>query len=510
MMTIYEKEALFDQLDEDFSQIKRFICDAVGQVELHDVEREVFRQLQVLGRQLLSSFVQLYGTGYESDGFLERGSGLKMRYKGRQSVSYLSIFGPIQISRAAYAHADGGYFYPLDEQLSMPGHKYSYLLLKWLGQDAAHHDFRQAVARFNQIFDLSLFPSLPQRLGGEIAEYVASFYDEQAAPDQDMEGSHLALSADCKGVRILKSERTDATSGMTPCARRGRGEKPSIKKDAVVVTDFSFDPEARHAKEIVKGLLNQFTQKEKDQAQKDRQKRKAMGLSLPREPIHKHVFATMAGKKDAFEHLMRHVHKRDPTLEKPIIALVDGEPALEHRLKECLEAYNMTHRLDAIILDIIHATEYLWDVATCLYGEKNKKRTDWVTDKLYALTNSPVGYLIGALRQMMTKNKTRLSASQKQVLKKTITYFDNHRHMMDYATYLKKGYPIATGVVEGTCGSLVKDRMEQSGMRWSIHGAQAVLAQRAVVKNGDWNAFWNFYIDSEHHRLYPQEYQRAA
>ena len=113
MMTIYEKEALFDQLDEDFSQIKRFICDAVGQVELHDVEREVFRQLQVLGRQLLSSFVQLYGTGYESDGFLERGSGLRMRYKGRQSVSYLSIFGPIQISRAAYARADGGYFYPL-------------------------------------------------------------------------------------------------------------------------------------------------------------------------------------------------------------------------------------------------------------------------------------------------------------------------------------------------------------------------------------------------------------
>ena len=56
MMTIYEKEALFDQLDEDFSYIKRFICDAVGQVELHDVEREVFRQLQVLGRQLLSSF----------------------------------------------------------------------------------------------------------------------------------------------------------------------------------------------------------------------------------------------------------------------------------------------------------------------------------------------------------------------------------------------------------------------------------------------------------------------
>ena len=67
-----------------------------------------------------------------------------------------------------------------------------------------------------------------------------------------------------------------------------------------------------------------------------------------------------------------------------------------------------------------------------------------------------------------------------------------------------------TGVVEGTCGSLVRDRMEQSGMRWSIDGAQAVLVQRAVVKNGDWNDFWNFYIDSERDRLSPVEYNRAA
>ena len=349
-MTIYEKEALFDQLDEAFSQIKRFVCQAAGQVEVHEVEGKVFRQLQDLGRHFLSRFVQLCGTGYEANGFKEQGKGQKMRYKGCQSVSYLSIFGSIPIRRAAYARADGSYFYPLDEHLNLPAHKYSYLLLKWLAQDAAQHDFRQAVARFNQIFGLSLSASLPQRLGGEIAAYVTPFYDAQPAPDQDLEGSHLAMSADCKGVRILKSERAEGAVGTPACARRRRGEKPSLKKDAVVVTDFSFYPQARTAQEIVKGLLNQFTQKEKDQARKNRQKRTALGLCHPREPIHKHVFATMAGKKDAFEHLMRHVKKRDPTLEKPIIALVDGEPALEHRLKECLEAYNMTHRLDAIML----------------------------------------------------------------------------------------------------------------------------------------------------------------
>ena len=147
--------------------------------------------------------------------------------------------------------------------MNLPAHKYSYLLLKWLAQDAAQHDFRQAVARFNQIFDLSLSASLPQRLGDEIAAYVTPFYDAQPAPDQDLEGSHLAMSADCKGVRILKSERAEGALDTPACARRRRGEKPSLKKDAVVVTDFSFYPQARTAQEIVKGLLNQFTQKEK-------------------------------------------------------------------------------------------------------------------------------------------------------------------------------------------------------------------------------------------------------
>ena len=62
-----------------------------------------------------------------------------------------------------------------------------------------------------------------------------------------------------------------------------------------------------------------------------------------------------------------------------------------------------------------------------------------------------MGYLIGGLRQRLTKNRDRLTSSQKKTLEKTITYFENHRDMMHYDVYLNKGYPIATGVVEGTC-----------------------------------------------------------
>ena len=512
MSTMYEKEALFESLDETFTEIKAYVEGAIGHEELHEVEQHLFRQVLGLGRGFMETFIALSGTGYEADNPPLCEAGRPMKYKGTKAEGspYMSIFGEMRIYRASYAHPEGGRVYPIDAKLNLPAHKYSYLLLKWLQASSADQDFQSAVDRFNEIFDFSFFPELPQRQGLSLSESVESFYDQVEAPPVEEEGSHIALSADCKGVRILKSEREDAKADSDAKARRGKGEKPGIKKDAVVVTDFSFDPEARDSEEIVKGLLNLFTEKEKEKEKQERQRRTEEGIGKPRAPHNKHVFATLDGKKSAFEHLLDHVQKRDPKGQKPLIGLLDGEPALEDRLLEELEARNLMDRLDALILDIIHASEYLWDVGTALYGEKGSKRIKWIEEKLYALLDGKVGYLIGGLRQRVTKNQNRLTKPQEKALSKTITYFDNHKHMMHYDVYLKAGYPISTGVVEGTCGSLVKDRMEQSGMRWSIVGAQAVLAQRAVVKNGDWNDFFDFFIDSERDRLYPTVYERSA
>lgn len=510
MRTIYEKESLFESLEDTFTQIKAYVVGAIDQEELHEVEQHLFRQMQRLGHGFLEVFVRLSGTGYEAGNPPLCEDGQPMEYKGTQAQGspYMSIFGEIRILRAAYAHPEGGRIYPIDTQLNLPAHKYSYLLLKWLQVSSADQDFRSAVDRFNEMFDFSFFPDLPQRQGIPIAEYVEPFYDQVQAPAPQSEGSHLALSADCKGVRILKREREDAEDEAPAKARRGKGEKPGIKKDAVVVTDFSFDPEMRQPEEIVKGLLKLFTEQEKAQQKQDRKRRREAGLPEPRQPFNKHVFATLEGKKAAFDHLLDHVQKRDPEGQKPLIVLLDGDPYLEDGLLKELEARGMKNRLEARILDVIHASEYLWDISTALYGEKSPDRIRWMEKKLYALLESKVGYLMGGLKQIHTKNA--LTPHQEKVIEKALIYFENHRHMMDYAVYLEKGYPIATGTVEGTCGSLVKDRMEQSGMRWSIVGAQAVLSQRAVVKNGDWNAFWAYLIDSERERLYPTVYQRTV
>jgi len=102
---------------------------------------------------------------------------------------------------------------------------------------------------------------------------------------------------------------------------------------------------------------------------------------------------------------------------------------------------------------------------------------------------------------MSVKNK--LSKSKQKALAQAITYLENNRRFMKYDTYLSAGYPIGSGVVEGACRHVVKDRMEQTGMHWRIPGAQSILHLRALYLNGDWETFQQYRIEQQCQRLYP-------
>src|SRR5207247_1987278 len=94
------------------------------------------------------------------------------------------------------------------------------------------------------------------------------------------------------------------------------------------------------------------------------------------------------------------------------------------------------------------------------------------------------------------------STTQRQAVRRTVGYYQRNLPYMRYDDYLARGWPIGTGVVEGACGHLVKDRMQQAGMRWTQPGAQAVLDLRAVRLNGDWDAYWQFHRQERHQRRY--------
>lgn len=501
MSAIYDIELMKSNSKKIFSELLTYTTDAVCTTELHDFEKNVFEQLQKLGLALMKNFIANSGTGYDAHNPPVNETNQPLRYKGSKESPYFSIFGELTIKRARYQTDAGSYYYPLDSQLNLPAQKYSYLLQKWLQASAVQTNYQKAAELLNEIFDHKLYACTSQRIGKKVSNHVDEFNDQAPAPALESEGSHLGISADGKGIRMLPSERNNDNPDQSQQPRLGRGEKRGTKKQSTVTVDFSFNPASRTAEDIVASLLKERgkTQKETDTVSEKETARTA---------CNKHVRATLDGKENAMNYLMQRMIKRDPSNTKPIIALIDGDNSQHRALDKALKKYKLYRRLDATILDIIHVAEYVWAVGTALNGEYNDKRLPWIREKLLAILQGNVGRVIGGFKQMITKQTT--TSAQKHILQRTITYFENHREMMKYHIYLEKGYPIATGLVEGTCNCLVKDRMEQSGMRWSKQGATAILKQRAVRLNNDWQSFWDSFMSSQKNLLYPESYRVAA
>ncbi|HLB48527.1 MAG TPA: hypothetical protein VJL59_16090 [Anaerolineales bacterium] len=153
-----------------------------------------------------------------------------------------------------------------------------------------------------------------------------------------------------------------------------------------------------------------------------------------------------------------------------------------------------------LVLDIIRVLEHPWRVGTALYGETDPGRSEWVrTQPLDILPSRAEAFIAG-----LEDKASRLSPTSQaaRALQRVAGYLQRNLPYMDYVRYLKKGWPIGTAVIEGACRHLVKDRMEFSGMGWTVTGAQALLALRAVHENDDWEAFHRFRRQRRDQQLY--------
>jgi hypothetical protein len=275
-------------------------------------------------------------------------------------------------------------------------------------------------------------------------------------------------------------------AGDAPRRKRlKKGEKNGQKRMACVGGVYSVAPFPR----TVEDVLNEILRKEK-QEQRPQPQDKRLRAVLTREVNGKEVNA-----KDAvFDWLAKEVEQRDPHEQRTVVAVMDGESKLRD-----LQELKISRAVG--ILDIWHVTEYLWELAYCFHREGSDEAEAFVESYLRKLLEGKVSRVIGGIRQMATKRE--LSTSKWEKVEDCLTYFAARCEYMKYDEYLAAGYPIGSGVVEGACRHLVKDRMEQTGMRWRIAGAQAILSLRAIYVNEDWNAFHADRIQTEQRKLYP-------
>jgi hypothetical protein len=456
---------------------------------IHQAEEIIFRDLLVIGRWLLQAFLDMAGTGDVGPTLLVAGDSPSdpdqelPRLDPPRKRPYLSIFNEIDIERTCYGH-DRVEAAPLDARLHLPQRQYSYLLQQWLGAFVVDDAHAEAIRKLGTILGLEITVRASEDLNREQASDVEVFQDRLPVPEAAEEGPLLVVTADCKGVPLVRKALPPDEASDTPLPklahpRRGKGEKANKKKMAAVGAVYTIEPFVRTADDVIEEVM-----------------RKKAGERRPR-PQKKRVRAELlVGKVALFLWLADEVIRRNPHGSKPVIFLSDGERALHDRQGEYLPEDTVC------ILDLFHVMERLWKVAWCLFEEKTQKREahQWVEERLKRLLEGKVDAVIRGMRYQATQRG--LKGPKRKPVVDAAEYFAGNRDRMKYDEYLAAGYPIGSGVVEGACRHLVKDRMERTGMRWLPSGAQAMLDLRATYLNGEWDAFWDFHMLQEDQRLY--------
>jgi hypothetical protein len=484
-MMVTEQAALKAQ--EQFEQIQNFIGQAVQDGRRIDsVERDLMRYLLALGYSLLSSYVAQQGDGDVGSDVTTPEGDTARRLPERHDRRYVSIFGELTIPRVVYGTREGQKieWVPLDERLGLPDGDFSYVLEDWSQRLCLKESFAEAGQSLEMLLGLRLGTRALEQMNRAVASYARSFQDTLEPPPAIEEGPLMVVTADGKGVPMRRPE-AEEEEGPKPHHRRGKGEKANKKRMACVGAVYSIEPFVRKAEDIIDEVL-------RDKKAKER----------PR-PQYKHVWAELTrefedeppvtAKEGLFCHLTGELTARNLGHDRPVICLMDGERAL-------WDAQAVYFPEAVGVLDLFHVLERLWAVAHCFHKEGSDESKEFVEQRLRDLLQGRVGYVINGLRRRLKAEK--LSGPRRKVVRSAVEYLENNKAHMRYDEYLAAGYPIGSGVAEGACRHLVKDRMEQTGMRWTMEGAQAMLHVRALYLNDQWEEFLEHRVEKEQTRLY--------
>jgi len=478
-------QALLDK----FAEILGFVQTTFQQGRTaHEVETGLWERMLKLGRSVFGAWLDLFGDGDAGDRMvLEDGREVR-RLEALHRREIQNVFGLFELYRAVYATREGQKIeaVPLDKRLGLPQGKYSYLLQDWDQALAVEMPYATVSAALTRILGFTQSVHTLERHQREMATAVEAFWQERPTPTAEKEGELLVCTADGKGVPMRGGAK--APKGVEPPSTSGI--RPGTKKMALVGAVYTVDRFVRTPAEVLEALFQEAP----------------VGLPPARpRPCFKYVRAalqrddrdcTEPQTQTIFGWMAEQVRQRIAD-DMPAILLMDGQESLwkagwAYLPKELAEVTE--------ILDLLHALGYLWEAAALFYPNASDARA-FVKEQARRMLDGKIAAVIHALRWLGTRHK--LKAKRRETLKRICGYFHNNAHRMAYDVYLEHGFPIASGVIEGACRCVVKDRMERSGMRWVMSGARAMLDVRCVYLSGLWEEFMTFRIQRESQRLYP-------
>jgi hypothetical protein len=430
--------------------------------------------------------------------------GVKKRVRKQQIESQ---FGRVVERRHALKEVGKRSQFPLDEQLNVPADLYSFPLRRRVAEEASRGSFDAAVKQIERTTAGHVPKRQAEQLAACAAKDMTAFYDEglrqQASNDTLSDRAVLALSSDGCAIRMVPDGLREPTRQAAEKAEQApnaavHGDptakepiKPHQTRRAMVTAVWEQERHERTAEDVLANLQRD----PKDGSQQD----KARG---PR-PQHKRITASIEQDlRERVNEMFNEADRRDPLCLRETVVLVDGD---EHQTQAIKEEGQRRQRPLTLVLDLLHAMHYLWVIAIIMTAHCGKlqrqKAADLVTSWVGILLTGDPARAIAAIRAMATRLKLRGEA--RKSVDKAANYLLKRSPHIRYADFIARGLPIASGVIEGACRHIVRDRLDITGARWNVKVAEAVLAIRALRSSGDWDDYWEFHQRKEAERNYP-------
>jgi len=491
---------------EQFDQLLGFLdgTDAAAMAHAHLEE-----QLSSRGRQLLKLLLQdhldLRASREQPQPAPVTGADTvtRTRIETGHQRGLATVFGPVTVTRIGYRAPGADNLYPADAALNLPEEKHSHGLRQLAAIEAPRGSYDDAAAAITRATGQQIGKRQVQQLAQRAAVDFDSFYTHRQPParHRDGDGDHgdgdhgatqvLVLSCDGKGVVMrsdaLRAATAQAAANSTPklTTRLSPGEKRNRKRVAEVGAVYDVTPAPRTPADILP----------------------APGSDTPEPapgPVSTGKWLTASITDDAaavIGQVFDEADRRDPDHARTWIALVDGN---NHQIEQIEDEASDRRVPVTILIDFIHVLEYVWKAAWSLHTEGDPAAETWVRRHTIDILNGNARQTAANIRSAATR--AGLGRDERAGADKCATYLTNKRRYLDYPKALKQGWPIATGVIEGACRHLVKDRMDLTGARWGLDGAEAILKLRALRSNGDWDQYWTYHLSQEQHRIHETRY----
>ena len=480
------RERFYEQSRQDFEEIVgRLDSEEVRSMTHSEIERKLEKRGRELMRKMLQEHLESRGPG-ESAPPLKGSDGVERPRVRLQERALETIFGTVSVERAGYGQEGSRSLHPLDAELNLPQKKYSLELSRRVAEEAAKSSFDETLESLGKITG----GHVPKRQIEELVRLAArdfdAFYETRQRQPAVVEaqGAILVISVDGKGVVMLTKDLREQTRKAAKTrkhkmgARLSQGEKKNAKRTATVAAVYTIAPLVRKPEDLIP---------ENDAARAEpprpRPERKRVWASLEKTP------------EEVIEAVFQEAGYRDPTHRKQWVALVDGNKTQIRILRRMAKEKGIDL---TIIVDVIHVTEYLWNAGRAFHPESGEELESWVGVRLLEILRGKAGYVAGGIRRSATWRD--LASADRKPVDVCANYLLTYGSYLKYNDYLDQGFPIATGVIEGACRHLVKDRMEVTGARWSLNGAEAVLRLRALRSSLDFDEYWTFPEGQEYER----------